>query len=224
MEVPVSSDMFFKSMDFAQRVERRARRANIEVSQAQAVRLGQYLTLLERWNAKINLTSLREPDDLVDRLVLEPAAAVRFLPGGLVNLTDIGSGGGSPAIPLKVLIPWSKLRMVEVKTRKAAFLREAVRQLELRDAVVETVRFEELVERPALLESQDVVTVRAVRLEARQLLSLERILAPGGVLAIFASARRSGKEAIPPQLSFEREDILVEALGSRLWTLRKVGR
>jgi 16S rRNA (guanine527-N7)-methyltransferase len=224
VEVPVSSDMFFKSMDFAQRVERRARRANIEVSQAQAVRLGQYLTLLERWNAKINLTSLREPDDLVDRLVLEPAAAVRFLPGGLVNLTDIGSGGGSPAIPLKVLIPWSKLRMVEVKTRKAAFLREAVRQLELRDAVVETVRFEELVERPALLESQDVVTVRAVRLEARQLLSLERILAPGGVLAIFASARRSGKEAIPPQLSFEREDILVEALGSRLWTLRKVGR
>jgi hypothetical protein len=54
-------------------------------------------------------------------------------------------------------------------------------------------------------------------------MSLERILAPGGVLAIFASAKRSGREAIPPPLSFEREDILVEALGSRLWTLRKAG-
>ena len=57
--------------------------------------------------------------------------------------------------------------MVEVKTRKAVFLREAVRELALKDAEVETSRFEELLSRPEMHESADIVTIRAVRVEPR---------------------------------------------------------
>ena len=55
--------------------------------------------------------------------------------------------------------------MVEVKTRKAVFLREAVRTLGLRDAEVETSRFEELLPRAGLHEALDLVSIRAVRIE-----------------------------------------------------------
>jgi 16S rRNA (guanine527-N7)-methyltransferase len=213
--------MLYSRMDLERRIVRRAWRANIPVTQAQAAALSRYLTLLERWNIKINLTALSEPDEVVDRLVLEPAAAVRLLPPGMECVSDIGSGGGSPAIPLKILLPQLKLRMVEAKTRKAAFLREAVRHLGLTDVVVETTRFEELATRPALLESQDAVTVRAVRLEARQLLILQRLLKPGGLLLVFTSIARNGRESLPDPLRFESEAPLIESLGSRLWTLRK---
>ena len=87
--------------------------------------------MLSRWNQKINLTSLDDPDEAIDRLMLEPLAAVRFVPAGVSAMMDIGSGGGSPAIPMKLVSPKVALTMVEVKARKSAFLREATRHLKL---------------------------------------------------------------------------------------------
>ena len=80
----------------------------------------------------------------MDRLVVEPLVAVQWMPRGAKSVVDIGSGGGSPAVPLKLAVPELGLRMVESRTRKAAFLREVVRHLALKDVVVETCRYEEL--------------------------------------------------------------------------------
>ncbi len=66
---------------------------------------------------------------------------------------DVGSGGGSPAIPLKLAVPRLRLTMVEAKARKSAFLREAVRHLGLEQRSVETARYEELLARPDLHEA-----------------------------------------------------------------------
>ena len=82
--------------------------------------------------------------------------------------------------------------MVEVKTRKAVFLREAVRTLGLRDAEVETSRFEELLPRAELHESLDLVSIRAVRIETRTLLTLQAFLKTGGKILLFRGPGKFG--------------------------------
>ena len=152
--------------ELGSRVAARADRAGVPVDAACAARLAAYLTLLHRWNARMNLTALDTGDRGLDRLVIEPLAAARHLPrrGALI---DIGSGGGTPAIPIKIANPGLTVRMVESKARKGAFLREAVRSLGLDGTVVEGCRYEGLMTRPELREAHDVLTLRAVRVGRR---------------------------------------------------------
>ena len=110
-----------------------------------------------------------------------------MLPPGVTRMFDIGSGGGSPALPLALSIPGVRLVMVESKTRKSVFLREAVRALDLTGAEVVTARFEELLSRPDLHETQDLVTIRAVRLEASLFTSVQAFTKPKGVVFLFRS-------------------------------------
>ena len=157
--------------DVRSRLVRRAAKNNLFISDPLAESLSAYYELLARWNRKINLTSIENLDEAIDRLLLEPLAASRSFPPSATLLMDVGSGGGSPAIPFKLVIPRLKLTMVEAKARKSAFLREAIRHLELTDTVVENARYEELLARPELHEALHVVSLRAVRIEARVLTS-----------------------------------------------------
>ena len=83
-----------------------------------AEKLATFYALLSRWNQKINLTALADPDEAIDRLILEPLLAARHVPASRTRLMDVGSGGGSPAIPLKLALPQLALTMVEVKVEK----------------------------------------------------------------------------------------------------------
>jgi 16S rRNA (guanine527-N7)-methyltransferase len=149
--------------DFKTRLTRRAAKAGVFLDEELAAALASYYDLLSRWNRKINLTALDNPDEAIDRLLLEPVIAAKAIAGpGSRELMDVGSGGGSPAIPLALALGADvRLTMVEVKARKSAFLREAVRQLGLRGAFVETSRHEELLARPELLEKFDLLSLRA---------------------------------------------------------------
>jgi 16S rRNA (guanine527-N7)-methyltransferase len=181
-----------------------------------------YFDLLARWNKKINLTSLQDPDESLDRLLLEPLIAARHLPVADTRLIDIGSGGGSPAIPMRLALPGLRLTMVEVKARKSAFLREAVRVLSLAGTSVETARHEELLARPELHEAFGAVSVRAVRVESRVLQTLQAFVCPGGVVLLFRGP--GGPEApagIIPPLSWTATVPLVDSLQSRLTILTK---
>jgi 16S rRNA (guanine527-N7)-methyltransferase len=202
------------------RLRRRAKRAGIPLTPDLAGRLLTYLDLLFLWNRKINLTALEPDDEGIDRLVIEPLIAGRFLPSGAASLMDVGSGGGSPAIPMKLANPGLSLRMVESKVRKSAFLREAVRRLELQDVFVETARFEELLARPELHESAEVVTIRAVRVEGATLRALHAFLAPGGLLFWFRSGAEPPK-VLPLPFTWLGSHLLIEALGSRLEIAQK---
>ena len=148
--------------ELRERIRRRARYANLNIQGDLLEGLERYFLLLGKWNAKVNLTAFRlapgGDDEAIDRLLLEPLVAAKHLPAHATSLLDAGSGGGSPAIPLKLAVPGIRLRMVEAKTRKAVFLREAVRELGLKEAEVETARFEELLPRPEMHESADVVS------------------------------------------------------------------
>lgn len=204
------------------RVERRLRKAGLEPSQQTIDQLTEYLLLLERWNARMNLTALDRPDDAVDRLLVEPMLAAREIAPEATSLIDIGSGGGSPALPLKVARPDLALTMVESKARKSVFLREVVRHLGLTNCHVETVRFEQLLSRPTFLEAMDVLSIRAVRVETQELRTLQAFLSPGGQVLWFLSGSQP-VSMVPPPLALEFELPLVEVLRSRLVVLRKQG-
>src|SRR5215831_3697610 len=124
--------------EFKERLFRRAKRADVSVPVALIDRLWIYFQLLTKWNAKINLTGLDLDDptpEAIDRLLIEPLVAASHGEGAR-SLIDIGSGGGSPALPLALCLGNLRLAMIEVKTRKSVFLREAARELGLDDAVV----------------------------------------------------------------------------------------
>ena len=208
--------------DVKGRIVRRAAKANVFVADPLAESLASYYELLTRWNKKINLTSIENLDEAIDRLLLEPLVASRYVSPTAGSLMDVGSGGGSPAIPLKLAIPRLRLTMVEAKARKSAFLREAVRHLALENATVETARYEELLARPDLHEACDIVSLRAVRIEARVLFSLQAFLAPSGNVMLFR-----GPEGPPvptslvPPLEWSATHQLVDSLQSRLTLLTK---
>jgi 16S rRNA (guanine527-N7)-methyltransferase len=208
--------------DFRTRLARRAKKAGVFLPDELAAQLTSYYDLLSHWNRKINLTALDQPDEAIDRLLLEPVLAARYLPPALSSLMDIGSGGGSPAIPLKLCAQSASLTMVEAKARKSAFLREAVRSLRLERAVVETARYEELLARPELHEAVDVLTLRAVRVEVRTLLTLQAFVRPGGLLFLFRGASGPDSPDVVPPLRWTGTFPLIESLQSRLTLLQKI--
>lgn len=209
-------------VDARQRIERRMRRARLDVSREAVDRLTGYFELLTSWNQKMNLTADVESDDALDRLITEPVMAARFVEPSNASVIDIGSGGGSPAIPLKSVLPDVSLWMVEAKTRKSAFLREAARQLGLDRVTVETSRFETLLTRPELHESFDVVTIRAVKIDAGALLKLQAFLKPKGQILLFSSGALGRVEGPTQPLVLEGVEPLVQTLGSQLVRFRKL--
>ncbi len=176
------------SREFREHLSRRAGKAGVSLARAVVDQLEAYCRLLARWNSKINLTAFRLEelnDQAVDRLLIEPLAAARFVADSPLIWFDLGSGGGSPAIPLKIARPAARLTMVESKTRKAAFLREVVRTLGLRHAAVENIRFEDVAADAPSGGVADLLTVRAVKADERLFGVARALLREGGRLVLF---------------------------------------
>lgn len=205
------------------RLSRRITKAGGKVSQAQVTNLAAYVELLARWNKKINLTALPVnplSDEAADRLIVEPVLGARYLQPTDRLVIDVGTGGGSPAIPLAIMAPGIRLVMVEVKVRKCAFLREVVRQLGLKAATVENCRVEELLARSEYHEAADVITVRAVRPDRKLMNALQAFLRPGGRLFWFGAEASQKPDFQPPFVSGQSEP-LVPTMGSQLFMLDK---
>ena len=153
-----------KAEDFAALILSRLTAAGVDASAEAIEGSAAYLALLARWNQRINLTAFdldRPANDAIDRLVVEPLSAARFVHPDDQSAIDVGSGGGSPALPFKLAAPWLRMQLIEARTRKSAFLREAVRALGLANAYVETARFDDRWF-ATTFKPVDVVTMRAV--------------------------------------------------------------
>ena len=205
------------------RLQHLAEEAGVALDQHRAERLGAYIELLRRWNHKLNLTRLDRDDAGLTRLAVEPLAALPYLPAQ-GRLIDIGSGGGSPAVPVKLARPELGLRMVEARTRKAAFLREAVRHLGLERTEVLAERYEALLSRSELWKAHAALTVRGVRLSREALRRLQSLVAPGGALLLFRGPEPADAWSDPaPALAREAAVPLPETPGSRLIVLGRRG-
>ena len=177
------------SHEFRDRLSARAKNAGVTITADAQAQLEAYFQLLAHWDAKINLTALplrRPTDETFDRLLIEPFVAAQYVADSAKTWFDVGSGGGSPAIPLKIAHPHAKLTMIESKTRKAAFLREAVRAVGLPEVEVENLRFEDVANRTEP-QTIDLVTVRAVKGDRSLFAAVQRVLSPIGRVFIFHS-------------------------------------
>jgi 16S rRNA (guanine527-N7)-methyltransferase len=174
----------------AHHVAARAAVAGVPVPAELAVALAAYLDLLAAWNRKINLTALPlEPatDEAIDRLIVEALVAVRHVRPEDRLAIDIGSGGGSPAIPMRLAAPALRFVLVEVKSRKAAFLRAVARELSLSNVEVENRNASDLPSRRDLVGAADVVTMRAVRADASMMRLVREVLGAQGRLFWFGA-------------------------------------
>ena len=140
-------------------IERAAKEFKLTLNDQQVVQIQQYTSILWTWNDKVNLTAIRDPLEILYRHFCESMFGSTLLPVENCRLADVGSGGGFPGLPLKIIRPDLQIFLVESNAKKATFLAEVVRELGLRDARVLVSRFEELGEELAPL---DVVCSRAL--------------------------------------------------------------
>jgi 16S rRNA (guanine527-N7)-methyltransferase len=118
----------------------------------QVQQIQQYIAILLKWNEKINLTAIRDPREILYRHFCECMYGAVAVPVENGRLADVGSGGGFPGIPLKILRPDLEIFLIESNIKKATFLAEVARDLELTDVRVLVSRFEELAEEVAPLD------------------------------------------------------------------------
>jgi 16S rRNA (guanine527-N7)-methyltransferase len=131
----------------------------VTANEQQVQQIQQYIELLLRWNEKMNLTAIRDPLEILYRHFCESMFGAVVIPVGTCRLADVGSGGGFPGVPMKIIRPEMELFLIESSSKKATFLAEVIRELGLTGVRVLVSRYEELSEEVAPL---DVVCSRAV--------------------------------------------------------------
>ena len=131
----------------------------LTVDERQVSQIQQYMKMLLAWNDKVNLTAIRDPLEILYRHFCESMYAVSAVPIKNGRLADIGSGGGFPGLPIQIMVPDAEIFLVESNVKKATFLAEVGRELELSRCRVIVSRYEELGEE---LTPLDYVCSRAV--------------------------------------------------------------
>lgn len=158
-------------------------------------RFGAYLDLLLKWNKRLSLTGIREPEAILRRHFVECIQCAEALPLATGStLLDFGSGAGFPGIPIAICRPEIRVILAESQGKKAAFLQEAVRQLELSAEV-----WDGRVEAMPRERQFSAVTLRAVdSMEMASRAAVSRI-APEGWMVIFATLKTEGllAQAVP---------------------------
>jgi len=202
-----------------------------------------YIDILLRWNARINLTAIRNEEEIVTRHFGESLFVASRLfpavyreghdfsradynlekqeralaPGARARLADLGSGAGFPGLPIKLWAPEIDLTLIESNQKKATFLREVTRALTLTDVNIQNARAETLP--PSRF---DVVTLRAVERFAEILPAAVTLLAPSGRLALLIGSSQlvSVRSILPavtwdPPLPVPRSDSRCLVIGAR---------
>jgi 16S rRNA (guanine527-N7)-methyltransferase len=124
----------------------------IEASGEQVAQVQKYISMLLFWNQKVNITAIQDPREILFRHFCESmyGAVVGRMESG--RLADVGSGGGFPGWPIKILVPDLEVLLIESSVKKATFLAEVVRELGLESVRVLVERYEEVGEGVAPLD------------------------------------------------------------------------
>lgn len=191
----------------------------LDISPAQREKLLDYLGLMFKWNAVYNLTSLRDPMQMVTHHLLDSLAAVPAFAQAR-NVLDVGSGGGLPGIVLAIVRPDMKVSMIDTVHKKTAFLTQVKAELGLANVTVYTMRVEQL----QVTDKFDVITSRAFADLSDFVNWSSHLLADGGrYIALKGVAPKDEQERLPaewkvtgveplqvPKLGAERHLVFIE--------------
>jgi len=167
----------------------------LDVSPAQREKLMDYLALMFKWNSVYNLTSLRDPMQMVTHHLLDSLAAVPAF-AQAHNVLDVGSGGGLPGIVLAILRPDMKVSMIDTVHKKTAFLTQVKAELGLSNVTVYTARVEQL----QVSDKFDVITSRAFADLSDFVNWSSHLLADGGrYIALKGVAPKDEQERLPAE-------------------------
>lgn len=148
-------------------------------------KIDEYLSLLFRLSKKINLTSFKDKEEVMEKGIVPLFSIIKYFKGG--NCLDIGSGSGIPAIPLSILAEETKWKLLEPSSKKAGFLVETALVLNL-PLTVETVRAEDFFRQKNDLF--DIITIRGVKLNPKIVLGVKAHLEKEGYFIIFTGFKK----------------------------------
>ena len=184
----------------------------IHLDEQRLCAISRYIDLLLKWNARINLTAVRAPEEMVQRHFGESFFAARHLlaEGTVERAIDLGSGAGFPGVPLALLARGTTVTLIESNQKKATFLRELVRVLELKNVVIFSGRGEEY------SEQADLVTMRAVEKFGKALDVAVGLVKAGGRIALMIGEAQVSEAARVLQKIEWRQPIAVPGGHSRV--------
>jgi 16S rRNA (guanine527-N7)-methyltransferase len=182
----------------------------------------EYADELNRWNQRINLTAITDPLEIAIKHFLDSLFGIVALPRQSTDhLLDVGSGGGFPGIPLKILMPSMSLSLVEPNSKKASFLLHMIGLLRLKNVLVLNRKIEEIVREDRSLQGPLSIAVRGLNIENR-LGFFSSILKTGERLILYGTTSWSDLpnqgplrllEQIPYQLPLNLGDRMLIVLG-----------
>ena len=148
-------------MSVGQTLRSGGRALGLELSSHQYALLDRYVGLVVAWRRRLNLTGAATPEEVAGVLVLDALACVAYLPrrGAII---DLGSGAGTPGVPIAVACPEARVVFLEASRKKAGFLEVVLRELGLANADILQMRAEALGHEAAHRERHDVATARAL--------------------------------------------------------------
>ncbi len=159
-----------------------ARAIGLTLTDGQCALFRTFRNELLLWNSKMNLLSIHDPLDLPIKHCIDSLLPARFISNPSGSLLDIGTGGGFPGIPLKIVLPNLALTLLDASRKKTSFLRELTAKLRLEAVRIIQGRVEELTADPAFASGFDVVTSRAAFKLADLLMIGHPFLKKDGVL------------------------------------------
>jgi 16S rRNA (guanine527-N7)-methyltransferase len=153
---------------------------HIQLDESRLIAISKYIDLLVKWNARINLTAVRAPEEMVQRHFGESFFAANHMLAerAVDKVIDLGSGAGFPGVPFAMLAPGTHVTLIESNQKKATFLRELIFQLDLKNAQVFADRGEKHT------QTADVVTMRAVESFGMVLQLAVKLVEPEGRIAL----------------------------------------
>jgi 16S rRNA (guanine527-N7)-methyltransferase len=167
-----------------------AARMGLTVTAGQARQFALHGRCLLEWNRKINLTAITKPQDIAVKHFLDAIAPMVHLPAQ-GHLLDIGTGGGFPGLPLKVMMPELSMTLIDGVRKKINFVKHVIRQLQLEDIQASHVRAEALGRNRACAGGFQMIVCRALADLDHLLYLAVPLLAPEGRIIAYRGPQQS---------------------------------
>lgn len=179
-------------MEWHNRIVNGAKNFDIRLNRQHTSQFAIHARELLLWNRKMNLTGITDPEDVATKHFIDSIAPTAMI-DSRSRILDIGSGGGFPGIPLKILNPTISVALIDASRKKVSFLKHVIRKLKLKNICAQHVRAEDLVCKSTFAHKFDIVISRALAdLDTLVDLALP-LLASGGTMVALKGKYRQNK-------------------------------